>query len=203
MATEVPSALLLLLLLQSDVTSDVTPDSATLVDTSIVADGNVTSGFIFLPLFRGKFAPMPPLMALALLLAFSNASILLTAFDTLIDDDVLMKLLLLFVGPVLVAVVVVVDVVSDVRFPVVSASMSAVILTVRDSSCLFIDLYFDFSFRARRRFSTGSHSLVPIDFIVVVSTCSLWCYNTQTRALIPFVLIFLFLFWFRLVLVSK
>lgn len=134
---EMPSALL-----QSDITSDGTFVSATLVDTSI--DRIVTSGFNFLPLLRGKFAPMPPL------LAFSNASILLTAFDTLIDDVVLMKLLLLMVwlmvGVIVVIVVVgVVDVeedVSDVRFPVVSASMSAVILTI----CLLVFLIVFFFF---------------------------------------------------------
>lgn len=113
---EFPSALLL----QSDVTSDVMVVSSTLVDTSI--DGIVTSDFNFLPLLRGKF----PL--LALLLAFSRASILLTAFDTLIDEVVLMKVLLLLVW--LVVVVVVKEDVSDVRFPVVPTSMSAVILSI-------------------------------------------------------------------------
>lgn len=122
-ATDVLSALL-----HSDVTSDITAVSGTLVDTSI--DGIVTSDFNFLALLRGKFAPIPPL------LAFSNASILLTAFDTLIDEDVLMKLLLLFVwviaddDAVTIVSVVVEEDVSDVRFAGVSASMSAVILTV-------------------------------------------------------------------------
>lgn len=126
--TDVVSALL-----QSDVTSDVCVVSATLVDTSI--DGIVvTSAFNFLPLLRGKFAPFRP----PLLLAFSNASILLTAFDTLMDDVPPMKLLLLVVWPVAAVVVVALAVVvgrvvvgahvSDVRFPVASTSMSAVIL---------------------------------------------------------------------------
>lgn len=135
-----------ILLLLSDALSDV----ATFVSADTSSEGIATSGFIFLPFARGKLALMTPLFV-PLLLALINASILLTAFDTLIDEFVLMNLM--FGGlfdvaffddgddddsiVVIVVVAVVAEMVdvgeeddaSDVRFPVVSASMSTVILT--------------------------------------------------------------------------
>lgn len=136
------------LLLLSDALSDV----ATFVSADTSSEGIATSGFICLPFARGKLALMTPLFV-PLLLALINASILLTAFDTLIDEFVLMNLM--FGGlfdvaifddgddddddsiVVIVVVAVVAEMVdvgeeddaSDVRFPVVSASMSTVILT--------------------------------------------------------------------------